>query len=270
MLNHISITADLVDVNDTMSGSNGYTTNVFKSPHGVIGGHVPNPTMLDPPVDLGGLSLMPRDEATTSKASRDSAIVNANANTNVNVNGTYTRGPFEPSSIWSKPRSETNHGWDRVNANHFASRPPSPTKQNNLLTPDPMIGVGAGLGVGAAPKTAPIPPSYAAFNPVITPPQPSAVPLPQRRSSPSPPNERGRDTVNQAGYHLQQLQYLVGPLVARQEEMDRLGADAAKWKANCDAATAEVARLQSLVNAQESTSANVRFIYPPSRSRERC
>lgn len=199
---------------------------------------------------------MPRDEAVTSKASRDSA----------NINGNYTRGPFEPSSIWSKPKSETNHGWDRVNANHFASRPPSPTKQTTShLAPalDPMAGLGAGTVVGTAPKTASLPPSYAAFNPVITTPQPSAVPLPQRRSSPSPPrffNERERDTVNQAGYHLQQLQLLLGPLVARQEDIDRLSAEAARWRASSDAATAEVMRLQSLVSAQECSLANVRFI----------
>lgn len=252
MFNHIGIgiTADLVDTNDTMSGSNGYNTNVFKSPHGVIGGHIPNPmattTVLDPSLDMGGLSLMPRerDDATTSKASRDSP--------------NYTRSPFEPSSIWSK--ADSNHGWDRANANHFASRPQSPTKQPNLLVPD--LGAGAGVGMGAAPKTAPLP-LYAAFNPVITPPQPSAVPLPlpQRKSSPSPPRsggDGGRDTVNKAGYHLQQMQFLLAPLVNRLEDLERLSLEAAEWKANCDATTAEVTRLQSLVNAQDSSASTVR------------
>ena len=242
MFNHIGITANLVDINDRMSGSNAYTTNVFKSPHGVIGGQVPVLAVPEPQLDMGGLSLMARDETTTSKASRDSP--------------NFTRGPFEPSSIWSNPKAESNHGWDRANANHFASRPPSPTKQTgaSLLVPDGIT------GVGAPPKTAPLPP-YAAFNPVITPPQPARVPLPHRRSSPSPPrfgNEREQDAVQQAGHHLQQLQHLIGPLVAQLGDTDRISAEAARWKESYDRATAEVSRLQSLLADQETKPASVK------------
>lgn len=233
MFTTVGITADLVDTNDRMSGSIGYT-NTFRSPHGAIGEHVPKLPTPEPQIDISGLSLLPRDE---SRVSRDS----------VNFKN---RGPFEPSSIWSK--ADTSNGWDRATASHFASRPQSPTKPSPAA-PD---------AIGAiAPRTAPLPP-YAVFNPVITPPAPVAVPVPLKVPSPARASHE-RELVGQAGHHLMQLQALMGPMVTRLDELEKLSADVAIWKRHYDLATTEVARLQALLVDQEAVlSTGVSFPIP--------
>lgn len=226
----IGVTADLVDVNDRidrMSDTHGFTA--VKSPHGAIGDHVPKATVSEPHhLDLNGLTLHSKDEA-GSRFSRDSDRFSRG--------GTGVGGTYEPLSIWSK--ADSDNGWDRASASHFASRPQSPQKQN-LLIPDPTS--------IAPPKTAPLPP-YVAFNPVITPPSLAAVPMPQPMKSPSPPRSshgKDKEVVVQAGYHLQQLQALVGPLVAQLEDLEKLKAEIAMWKDSYETATAEVTRLQAV------------------------
>lgn len=225
----LGVTADLVDANDIIDRmSGGY--NAFKSPHGAIGEHVPKPVASEAHhLDINGLSLNPRDEA-VSRISRDTDRFSRGG----------AGGGYDPLSIWSK--ADSDHGWDRASANHFASRPQSP-QRSTLLVPDATS--------GAAPKTAPLPP-YAAFNPVITPPAPAEVPLPQK--SPSPPRSskgKDREVVVQAGHHLQQLQALVGPLVDQLEELEKLKAEITMWKNSCEAASMEVARLQAAVEERK-------------------
>lgn len=237
----LGITADLVDINDRMSGThNGYS----KSPHVAIGDTVPQYSTLEQQLDLGmtGLSLHPgRDDAIgnggnaqMSRTSRDTGDIFARA-----------------SSIWAKNEAP-NGGWDR--ASHFASRPQSP-QRSMLLTVPPDI--------GAPPKTAPLP-AYAPFNPVITPPAPAvALPLksPSTLKSPSPPqapSNKGKENMveAQAHHYLEQLQSILGPLVAQAEAVAQLKAEVTMWKNSAEAAVQEVVRLEGEASSQAG------FSYP--------
>jgi hypothetical protein len=134
-------------------------------------------------------------------------------------------------------------GWERASANHFASRPQSPRKQvgnglfdtnnnniNNMNTEPPKSAL----------------PTFPAFTPIITPPAPQSLLLPPHSHSPSPPKgDKGREVAQQAGQHLSSLQALIGPLVSKLDELERVKQELAVWKASCEAATAEVIHLKA-------------------------
>jgi len=209
------------------------STTPMASPHGVIGEHVqPQPQPQIQHIksytpDLSNLSIRARDDISVTHSQRDRE----------RDNDIFQRGPFDPFSRWSNHNNDLNirdDGWDRASANHFASRPQSPRKGHNQMFDTPL----------EPPKSAL--PTFPSFTPIITPPAPQSLLLPPHSNSPSPPKgDRGREVVAQATQHLSSLQALIGPLLSKADELERLKQDLVLWKASSEAANMELLSLKA-------------------------
>jgi hypothetical protein len=211
------------------------STTPMASPHGVIGEHVQPQQQPQPQVqhtksytpDLSNLSIRARDDISVTHSQRDRE----------RANDIFQRGPFDPFSRWSNHNNDPtirDDGWDRASANHFASRPQSPRKGQNQMFDTPS----------EPPKSAL--PTFPSFTPIITPPAPQSLLLPPHSNSPSPPKgDRGREIVAQASQHLSSLQALIGPLLSKADELERLKQDLVLWKASSEAANMELLSLKA-------------------------
>jgi hypothetical protein len=230
--NKMLLGANLLGHHDPIMSYSTSTTPMV-SPHGVIGEHVqPQPQPQIQHIksytpDLSTLSIRARDDISVTHSQRDRE----------RDNDIFQRGPFDPFSRWSNHNNDSNirdDGWDRASANHFASRPQSPRKGQSQMFDTPS----------EQPKSAL--PTFPAFTPIITPPAPQSLLLPPHSSSPSPPKgDRGREVVAQASQHLSSLQALIGPLLSKADELERLKQDLVLWKASSEAANMELLSLKA-------------------------
>jgi len=226
--------ANLLGRHDSMMSYSTSTTPMV-SPHGVIGEHVQPQPQNQPQIqpfksftpELSDLSVRARDDISVTNSQRDRE----------RDNDIFQRGPFDPFSRWSNHNNDLtirDDGWDRASANHFASRPQSPRKSQSQMFDTPS----------EPPKSAL--PTFPSFTPIITPPAPQSLLLPPHSNSPSPPKgDRGREVVAQATQHLSSLQALIGPLLNKADELERLKQELVLWKASSEAANLEVLSLKA-------------------------